>query len=177
MEDENNTAPLDALNEGEGDGSSEDIKSQLAKANELAENYRIRAEKAEQKAKGKEPKGDTDLESFKKEALEQVKQEFEQRDLDELEYSDEVKEQIKRISRLEGTSVRKAAQDPYIKHLVEREEQTRKIAEAAENGAKKGSAASYDPSKPLNPADFDFSTEEGRKAWEEAKAARRNNKA
>ena len=174
MEDEYN-GNLDALLQGEGDGTSEDIiQADLAKARELAENYRIRAEKAEARLKRTDTKAQSfDPDTIRKEAEEAVKRTIEQRDLEELEVSDEIKENIRRIAQLTGTSVRKAAQDPYIQSLKEREEQTRKLAEAAENGAKKGVAVSYDPSKPLNPTDFDLSTEEGRSAWEQAKKARK----
>lgn len=151
--------------------TANDVNSELAKFKELAENYRIRAEKAEAKAKGK---GETfDPETIRKEAEAAARATLEQRDLDELEYSDEIKDNIKQIAQLKGVSVRAASKDPYIAHLIAQEEATRRMNEAADNGGKKGIKSSYDPSRPLNPADFDLSTEEGRKAWEEAKAARR----
>jgi hypothetical protein len=149
----------------------EDINNELAKAKELAENYRIRAEKAEAKAKGKSESFDP--ETIRKEAEAAARATLEQRDLDEMEYSDSIKDSIKQIAQLKNISVRAAAKDPYIAHLKEQEEATRRMNEAADNGGKKGVKSSYDPSTPLNPDDFDFSTEEGRKAWEEAKEARR----
>jgi hypothetical protein len=166
MQEENNEQV-----EQETSETANDVTSELAKFKELAENYRIRAEKAEAKAKGK---GETfDPDTIRKEAEAAARATLEQRDLDELEHSDDIKESIKQIAQLKGVSVRTAAKDPYIAHLVAQEEATRRMNEAADNGGKKGLKSSYDPSQPLNPNDFDLSTEEGRKSWEEAKAARR----
>lgn len=167
-----NTEDTNDQVEQETSDTVEDINSELAKFKGLAENYRIRAEKAE--AKAKSAKGETfDPETIRKEAEAAARATLEQRDLDELEHSDEVKESIKQIAQLKGVSVRSAAKDPYIAHLVAQEEATRRMNEAADNGGKKGMKSSYDPSRPLDPNDFDLSTEEGRKSWEEAKAARR----
>lgn len=99
---------------------------------------------------------------------------FLKRDLDEMTHSDEIKEQIKKIAKLQDISVRKAEQDPYIQHLIGEEARQKKVDDAAKNG--KGNSkvgVTVDTSKPLDPKDFDLSTEEGRAEWEEAKKARR----
>lgn len=107
-------------------------------------------------------------------AEERVRETLEQRDLDELSYSDEVKAEIKKVAKLSGSSVRQAAQDSYIKHLIEQEAQEQALKEAATNSTRKrGAKIVIDPTKPLDPAQFDLSTEEGREAWEEAKQAKR----
>lgn len=117
----------------------------------------------------------TDPEAIRKAAAEATRAEFEQRDLDEMDYSDEVKEQIKRVAKYNNSSIRAAAKDPYIQSLIENETKQRKADEAAENGSgKTRSGVQIDTSKPLDPKDFDLSTEEGRAEWEEAKKARRN---
>lgn len=98
---------------------------------------------------------------------------MEERDLQELNLSDDLKTEVKDLAKLKGISVREAAQLPYIlqrKEVIEKEE---RIKNATPTRSNKGSyTASVDPSKPLNPADFDFNSEEGVKAWKEAKAAR-----
>jgi hypothetical protein len=100
---------------------------------------------------------------------------LEQRDLDEMDYPDEIKEEIKKFARQNNVSVRKAEQDQYIKYVIGEHQKQQRINEAADNGSRRRKTGiTYDTSKPLNPQDFDFSTEEGRAEWEAAKTARRN---
>ena len=98
---------------------------------------------------------------------------FEQRELDSLDLQDELKEEVKDLAKLKGISVREAAQLPYILSKKEEAEREERIKKATPKRSKKGShAPSYDPAKPLNPDDFDFDTDEGVEAWQEAKKAR-----
>ena len=114
-------------------------------------------------------------EEISKNATDAVEKKFQQRDLDEMDHSDSVKEQILRVSKLSNTSIRKAAEDPYIVSLIETETKQAAIDEAADNGSKKGkSGVVIDTSKTLDPKDFDLSTEEGRTDWAEAKKARQS---
>lgn len=118
--------------------------------------------------------GPLDAEAIRKEAEEATEAKLEQRDLDDMEYSDTVKSEIKKLARLQSMSVRKAAKDPYIQHLIAEEVKTAAVNEAANNGTRKGkSGVKIDVSKPLDVNDFDLSTEEGRKSWADAKEARR----
>lgn len=117
----------------------------------------------------------SDPEAIRKEAEAAAEAKLEERDLSEMEYSDKVKEQIKKVAKLNGTSVRVAAKDPYIQSMVAEEAKQAAIDEAADNGSKnKKGSVKLDTSKPLNPADYDMSTEEGRKSWEDAKKAHRD---
>lgn len=98
---------------------------------------------------------------------------LEERDLESLELSDDLKAEVKDLAKLKGISVREAAKHPYILSRKEEIEREEKIKNATpKRSAQGGYVPSIDPSKPLNPADFDLNTEEGRKAWNEAKAAR-----
>lgn len=98
---------------------------------------------------------------------------LEKRELDSLKLSDELKTEVRDFAKLKGISVGEAAQHPYIKYRMEEVEREARIEASTPKRSKKGSyASSYDPSKPLNPSDFDFNSEEGIKAWNEAKAAR-----
>ena len=107
-----------------------------------------------------------------------VDERLEARDLETLDLPDELKEEVKKLAKLKGISVRAASQDPYIKFKKDEMDREARITAATPKRSNKGSyTPSVDPSKPLNPADFDFNTEEGRKAWNDAKAARRKHEA
>ena len=98
---------------------------------------------------------------------------LEARELESLNLSDDLKTEVKDLAKLKGISVREAAQLPYIKSRVEEVEREERVKAAIPKRSNKGSyATSFDPSKPLDPEDFDFNSEEGIKAWKEARAAR-----
>jgi hypothetical protein len=98
---------------------------------------------------------------------------LEERDLESLGLSDELKAEIKDLAKLKGISVREAANLPYIQSRKEEAEREERIKNATpKRSGKAGYVSNIDPSKPLNPADFALDTEEGRKAWNEARAAR-----
>jgi len=100
---------------------------------------------------------------------------LEARELESLDLSDELKGEIKDLAKLKGISVREAAQLPYIlnrKEEIEKEERLKKATPKRSKG--KTYTPNFDPAKPLNPEDFDFDSEEGVKAWQEAKKARAN---
>ena len=102
-----------------------------------------------------------------------VKESLEARDLETISASDEIKTEIKELAKLKGISVREAAKLPYIVNRIKEEEKEQRILNATPKRSNKGNyAVNYDPTKPLDPADFALDTEEGRKAWAEAKAAR-----
>lgn len=108
-------------------------------------------------------------------AVKLVEEQFMQRDLDEMDHSDTVKDQIKRIAQLQDISIRKAEQDSYIQHLISEEARQKSVNDAAKNG--KGNSKSgtvIDVSKPLDASQFDLSTEEGRAEWADAKKAKRD---
>ena len=98
-----------------------------------------------------------------------VKAELEKRDLEALEYSDDLKKEIQRVANITGVSVRQAARDPYIVAKIADYEKAQKADEATitrtnRSGGKK--EFSLD-----SPPDVDMSTAEGRKTWDDYKAA------
>lgn len=108
---------------------------------------------------------------------EEVKKTLEARDLESLNLPDEVTQEVRELAKLRGISVREAAKLPYIQSRVEeikREERIKKAIPKRNGGG--GVVPTVDPTQPLNPNDFDLSTEEGQKAWEQAKAARKRHK-
>jgi len=122
--------------------------------------------------KGKKPE-DIGVPDIDKLVDQKLAERFEQRELASLSLPDDLKTEVKELSKLKGITVREAAQLPYILSRKEEVEREERIKKATPKRSKKGSyAPSYDPAKPLNPADFDFDSKEGVKAWQEAKAAR-----
>ena len=93
-----------------------------------------------------------------------MKAEFEERDLGEMEVSDDIKAQIKSLAQVRNISVRQAAKDPYIVHLVETDKAATKSDDATITRTNKGQKVSFDKSKPPK---VDMSTAEGRKTWED----------
>ena len=93
---------------------------------------------------------------------EQVTATLEKRDLDALEFSDELKEEVKDYAKLKGISVKKALDSKYIKHelAVEKGEE---IADEASigSGTRKPTTKVFS-----EPGIFDHSTEKGRKDFE-----------
>lgn len=89
---------------------------------------------------------------------------LEKRDYDALDYPDDIKAEIQKIAAAQGISIKKAAQDPYIKFKLDQAEKTRKAEEAAagRNNRRTGKTE-YDGK---NIPNFDMSTPEGRKAYD-----------
>lgn len=111
-----------------------------------------------------------DIEALVEQKLNEL---MEAQDLKSLELPDDLKAEVKDLAKTKGISIREAAQLPYIKYRKEEMEREERIKQASPKRSNKGSYTSnIDPSKPLNPADFNLNTEEGRKAWKEARAAR-----
>jgi hypothetical protein len=90
---------------------------------------------------------------------------MEKRDLDSLEYPDDLKAKIQRVAKIEGVSVKKALQDPYISALVEGYEKAQKTEESAISRTNKsgGGKKEYSFNEPPN---VDMSTPEGVKEWD-----------
>lgn len=142
---------------------------------------KIRNRELAQKLSGKPKVNPNGGENPKQEApdvaqivAETVRKTLEERDLESLTTTDDIKIEIKNIARLKGISVREAANDPYIKYKMDEVEREQRIMNASPRRTSKGGySSSYDPSKPLNAANYRLDTEEGRKAWQEAKEAKK----
>lgn len=99
-----------------------------------------------------------------------VSKEMEKRELESLNLPDEIKNEIRTLADLKNISVREAAKLPYITSMIEENQRTERINNASPHRTNiGGKTVSIDFSKPLNPADFNLATEEGRKDWENAK--------
>lgn len=101
-----------------------------------------------------------------------VRNVLEKERLADMNLPDDVKSEVRTLAQVKGISVKQAAQDPYIQHLQSQHEQQERVEAAGISRTQKGASVA-DPSQPLDPSEYDLTTEEGRKAWDEAKAARR----
>lgn len=89
---------------------------------------------------------------------------LDQRDLESLDYPDEIKKDIQRIAQAQGISIKQAARDPYIVFKIDEHKKAEKAEEAAISRTNRSSGKkSYSLD---NPPDVDMSTEEGRKEWD-----------
>lgn len=111
-------------------------------------------------------------EEIKKQAEEAVEERFMNRDLEDLDASDTLKEEVKKLAKLKGLSIRQAFKDPYIQFLHSEEVKAKKMDKSIIAGKKNGEAKVIDPDAKLDPSDFDLSTKEGREAWDKAKKAK-----
>ena len=113
-------------------------------------------EKKEEPVKKEEPSD--------KSAEEIVKETLEQRDLDDLDYPDELKDEIKRIAQVQQISIKKVLEDPYIVSRTEAHKETVETEEAAISRTNKtGGKVTYSIEKP---PEVDMGTEDGRKEWD-----------
>lgn len=120
--------------------------------------------------KKEDPKGDNlDADSLRKQTEETVRAQFDEEYLEDTDYSDNLKAEMRKVAKLNETSVRAATKDPYIQHLIENETKESRAAEAANNGngEKKGAQDGSEgmPSKFNDPTYM--STEEGQKEFDE----------
>jgi hypothetical protein len=110
-------------------------------------------EKAQEKPAPKAPV--IEPEEIDKKARQIAREELDNEYLEDLDVSDEIKSDIKKLAALQGVSVRKAASDPYIIHKKEQYEQAKKIEEATisrKNNTAAATAFSID-----NPPKLDLS--------------------
>ena len=145
-----------------------DSRKKLSEAIGQKIKYRKDAEDLRAKATPPiKPKVKIDPDEVSKVVDSKLKEMLEQRDLDALDYSDELKSEIKRIAQIAG-SVKQALKDPYIVFKIESYEKEEKVKEATISRTyKSGSSKEFDIN---NPPTFDPNDVEGSdkamKEWE-----------
>lgn len=150
------------------------VEREIANRKKLSEaigqkiKYRDAATKSKPAQQEKKDTQSFDPEAIRKQAETAALATLEQRDLEEMEYPDEIKAEIKRVAQVQGVSVRKAEKDPYIQHRIAEAVADNRVNEAAVTRTPKSTKAATD-AKP----DFDMSTEEGRKAFDEWKKSKK----
>jgi len=99
-----------------------------------------------------------------------VNQALEKERLEDMPYSDDIKEVIKQVASINKVSVKKAVNDPYVQSRIEQWKKDTDADEAAlgrkDTTGKGGKGGDSDE---LVPPDFDLSTEEGRKDYDKWK--------
>ena len=113
--------------------SVEEVKARLAKAEELAQNYKVRAEKAEKKAKEVkvETKVETTTDLSSKDLMALMNAKVETDDVDE----------IVDYAKFKGISVAEALKTGVIKTSLAEKVEQRKVADATNTGTSKRSSA------------------------------------
>ncbi len=96
---------------------------------------------------------------------------LEEERLEDMELPEELKDEVRKISKLNNISVKKAAQDPYVLYKKQELGAAAKVQDATISRTNKGKSVKFDPS---NPPQVDMSTEEGRAIWDEYKAFLKN---
>lgn len=89
-----------------------------------------------------------------------VSAEFEKRELESIDLSDELKKEIQTYAKVQGVSVKKALNSEYISFLKEKEEKKEKIDNAS-LGSKRRASSKKDYSE-MTASDFDLKTPEGK---------------
>lgn len=97
-----------------------------------------------------------------------VDEKLEKRDLDSMEYPEEIKKEIQRIAQIQGVSIKQAARDPYIVSKIDAHAQTVKT----EQNAISRNHKTVDPKTFTfdNIPDVDMTTKEGQavyQAWKD----------
>lgn len=96
-----------------------------------------------------------------------VQKSLEQRDLDALDYSDDLKKEIQRIAQVQGISIKAATRDPYIVFKIDEWDKAQKAEEATISRTNRsGSKTTFTADVPPK---VDMSTDEGRKTYDEWK--------
>lgn len=107
-----------------------DWEAKARKAEELANNYKRRAEKAEQKAKGKAESVSSDLSST--DILAIAKADIHEEDID----------RVMKFAKMEGISVKDALGNDDMQAILERRAEARKVAAATNTGKSRNAATS-----------------------------------
>ncbi len=107
---------------------------------------------------------ETNVDDLDKKLDEKLTERLEKKAIDELEYPDELKDEIEKIAKMKNISVKKAIRDPYITFKIEEYEKEQEVEEAGISRNNKSSGKkdySFD-----EPPIVDMNTEEGRKEWD-----------
>lgn len=121
------------------------------------------------KSKPDQSKTALDADSIRKQTEQTVKAQFDEEYLEESEYSDTLKAEMRKVAKLNDSTVRAATKDSYIIHLIEKETEAKRISEAAKNGGGGGKGSKDNgagmPERFTDPSYM--STSEGRQAYKD----------
>lgn len=120
-------------------------------------------------SKPEQSKTALDADSIRKQTEQTVKAQFDEEYLEESEYSDTLKAEMRKVAKLNDSTVRAATKDSYIIHLIEKETEAKRISEAAKNGGGSGKGSKDNgtgmPERFTDPSYM--ATSEGRQAYKD----------
>lgn len=111
------------------------------------------------------------VQEFEKVLDQKLNEKLEEQALESLDLSDELRLEVKTYAKAKGLSIKQASNSEYIKWLKEQADIKQKVEEASLGGKRR--AQTQRDLSALKPDDFDLSTEEGRKDYEEFKRLRK----
>ena len=117
------------------------------------------------------PPAPTDHEAIRKQAEAATRATLDQEYLDEKQYPDEVAAEIKAYAAYKGVSARQAEKAPHIQTMITAAVAEGRVTEAALPRSPRSNPA---PSSEDKMPDFDMSTEEGRKQYDDWRAKNRS---
>jgi len=127
-------------------------------------------QKAEEKPQKKE---DTPQPTSEEQTRKIVQEEADKREIDSLEVSDELKEEIKTFAKVQGCSIKSALGSGYIQFKKKQEDEKKRADEASAGGSTAGQAtqnlSEKSPEDIAQSKDLDMSTKEGQEEWERRK--------
>lgn len=91
---------------------------------------------------------------------------LEARDLEALEYPDDIKKAISSVAKINGISIRQAQSDPYIQSKIETWKRDQGADEAGISRTNRSGGRTIMKDDPSIPPDVDMNTEEGRKEYD-----------
>ena len=146
---------------------AKEVKSRTIASKAIATKIKIREELETLKKNPPTPpipkENHVPLEELEKTLDKKFDERFEKRELDLLEYPDEVKKEIQRVAQIQGVSIKKAMSDPYIQSKTESYDKDRQATEASVSRTHKvGGKIDISDAPP----DVDMTTEEGRKEYD-----------
>ena len=111
-----------------------------------------------------------DAEAIRKQAVDATREALDQEYLEEKQYPDEIAKEIKDYAKYKGVTARQAEKSAHIQAMIAQAATEGRIIEAAvpRSQISPSSAKPLDTAKPQ----FDMSTQEGRKAFQEHKKAK-----
>ena len=95
-----------------------------------------------------------------------IDERFENRELETLDLSDELKKEVRVYAQLNKVSIRKAFDSDYIQFKKNKSDEEAKVEAASLGHTKRGAPSKKDYSQ-KNPSDFDMTTKEGREEFHE----------
>lgn len=108
-----------------------------------------------------------DPEILDKKLDEKLNERLEKRDLESLDYPDELKTEIQKVAKILGKSIKESIKDPYIASKIEAHNKEVESNEASISRSNKSGSkvkTSFE-----NPPEVDIATPEGQKKWDEWK--------